>query len=76
MGFMDFNEVTQAQRTQQYAMNMRPVLNKAALFSDESANYQTPFEPELGEQVTIKFRTAVNNVDYVFLICGSHKVCM
>lgn len=70
---MDINAITQAQRAQQYALNMRPVLNKAALFSDESANYRTPFEPEVGDQVTIKFRTAKDNVDYVFVVCGSYR---
>lgn len=73
---MDEKQIAQAQRTQQYALNMRPVLNKAALFSDESANYRTPFEPMVGDRVTIKFRTAKDNVDYVFLICGSQKVAM
>lgn len=70
---MDFNEVARARRVREYAMNMRPVLRKDALFSDESANYRMPFEPEFGDRVTIKFRTWMDNVDYVFFICGSHK---
>jgi alpha-glucosidase len=73
---MDERSIAQAKRTQQYALNMRPVLNKAALFSDESENYRTPFEPQVGDRVTIKFRTAVDNVDYVFLIYGSNKKAM
>lgn len=52
---------------------MRPVLNRKALFSDETANYRTPFEPEIGDRVTIKFRTWMDNVDYVFFICGSER---
>ena len=73
MECMELNEMTQKDRTRQYAMNMRPVLNRAALFSDESANYRTPFEPEVGDRVTIKFRTWMDNVDYVFFICGSER---
>lgn len=74
--FMDFGEVAQAQRRRNYMMNMRPVLNKAALFSDESENYRTPFEPDLWDRVTIRFRTWKDNVDYVFFICGSYRVAM
>lgn len=73
---MDVDKITQAKRTQQYAMNMRPVLNKEALFSDETASYLDPYEPEYGERVTIKFRTYMDNVDYVFFICGSSKIPM
>ncbi len=73
---MDEKEIAKARRVQQYALNMRPVLNKEALFSDETANYRIPFEPEVGDRVTIKFRTARDNVDYVFIICGSRKVLM
>ncbi|HBN57298.1 MAG TPA: alpha-glycosidase [Lachnospiraceae bacterium] len=73
---MDMNMIEQARRTQQYSLNMRPVLNKDALFSDETANYRAPFEPEKGDRVTIKFRTWKDNVDYVFIICKSQKVLM
>lgn len=52
------------------------ILNRAALFSDESRNYRTPFEPEKGEQVTIRFRTAKDNVDQVFFISGSNRIAM
>lgn len=68
--------ITQNQRTQQYTMNMRPVLNKDALFSDDSANYLEPYEPEYGERVTIKFRTYMDNVDYVFFISKSSRIPM
>ena len=70
---MDMNKIAQTMRTREYAINMRPVLNRKALFSDETANYRTPFEPEVGDRVTIKFRTWMDNVDYVFFICGSEK---
>lgn len=73
---MNFNEIEQALRTREYALNMRPVLNRKALFSDETANYRTPFEPEMGDRVTIRFRTWMDNVDYVFFICGSEKIPM
>ncbi len=70
---MDMNKIAQTMRTREYAINMRPVLNRKALFSDETANYRTPVEPEVGDRVTIKFRTWMDNVDSVFFICGSEK---
>lgn len=70
---MDIKEIVQTKRVSEYAINMRPVLNRRALFSDETANYRTPFEPETGDRVTIKFRTWMDNVDYVFFICGSER---
>ena len=33
-------------------------IRKSALFSDETADYRSPVEPEKGETVTIRFRTA------------------
>ncbi len=37
MECMDLKEIAQAKRSREYAVNMRPVLNRSALFSDESA---------------------------------------
>ena len=46
-------------------------INRQALFSDETADYRCPMEPEAGEQVLIRFRTAADNVDRVYLVgCG------
>lgn len=73
---MDEKKIELAQRTLEYTLNMRPVLNKTALFSDESEYYRTPFEAEVGDRVTIKFRTEKDNVDYVFFICGTQKTAM
>lgn len=53
---------------QRYIATMRPIFNKAALFSDTTSNYVFPPEPELFSAVRIRFRTARNNVDYVFLV--------
>lgn len=53
-----------------YMMEMRPVLKKRGLFSDGTADYRIPAEPEAGETVTIRFRAAINNVDIVWLRSG------
>ena len=59
--------VYELNRIQQYIMQMRPVLKKEALFSDGTKDYRNPAEPEVGEVVTIRFRTGKNNVDIVWL---------
>lgn len=60
-------------RRMQYILNMRPVLNKDALFSDGTEYYRSPAEPRAGEVVIIRFRTQKNNVDAVYLAYGDKK---
>ena len=40
-------------RMQQYMSQMRAMFNKHALYSDESPQYQIPFEPNPGDTVKI-----------------------
>lgn len=40
-------------------------LNRDALFSSETEDYRIPAEPDPGQEVTIRFRTARNDVDQV-----------
>ena len=63
-------------RKMQYMMEMRPVLKKRGLFSDGTADYRIPVEPEAGETVIIRFRAAVNNVDIVWLWSGDKRYTM
>ena len=39
---------------------------RQALFSDETEGFRIPAEPEEGDVVTLRFRTARNNIDHVF----------
>lgn len=66
-------QYSDAKRAQEYISKMRPVFNKRALFSDETRQYRTPFEPEAGDVVTIRFRTLKNNVDAVYFISGATR---
>ena len=59
---------SQAARTARYVMEMLPTLNLDALFSDETPAYVEPFEPAVGDTVTIRVRTARANVDEVWLV--------
>lgn len=57
----------------QYILNMRPILNREALFSDGTEYYRSPAEPKPGEVVIIRFRAKRNNVDAVYLVYGNRK---
>ncbi|MBR2527243.1 MAG: glycoside hydrolase family 13 protein [Blautia sp.] len=59
-----------------YIMNMRPVLNMEALFSDGSVYYRQPAQPQAGDTLTIRFRTQRNNVDAVFLVSSDTRLEM
>lgn len=73
---MDLNFFKKADQNQIYMASMRPVLNRRALFSDTTEDYVTPAEPNPYEEITIRFRTAINNIDSVFLICGEERLLM
>ncbi len=51
-------------------------MNREALFSDGTGNYLVPSEPKEFEFVTIRFRTAKNDVDFVRVISGSRAFVM
>ena len=67
---MDFLDGKKTETERKYLSEMRPVFLKKALFSDTTANYVDPPEPNPYGQVTIKFRAAKNNVDTVYLVSG------
>lgn len=43
-------------------------MERAALFCDETIDYRIPAEPEPGDLVTLRFRTARNDADQVYMI--------
>lgn len=73
---MDFERFLRAQKQQEYIASMRPILKKKALFTDTTENYVKPSEPAAYERVTIRFRTAKDNVDRVFFLCNGQREMM
>lgn len=65
---MDLEKLRRTEYNQQYISTMRPVFNRRALFSDTTSEYVIPEEPSAYDLVTIRFRTAKNNVDRVFFV--------
>ena len=61
---------------QDYILSMRAVFNIRALYSDTTSNYLSPEEPEAGDEITVRFRTAKNNVDVVLLVSGGKRLVM
>ena len=50
-------------RLLEYIYNSTSILNFGALFSDGTENYCSPSEPDVGDDITLRFRTAGDNVD-------------
>lgn len=73
---MDNDHFWKAEQSYQYIASMRPVFNRKALFSDTTENYIFPAEPSAYGEVTIRFRTAKNNIDKVFFVCKGVKHIM
>ncbi len=73
---LDFKHYVKLGQDQSYINAMRPVIKKKALFSDMTEDYVSPVEPNPYSEVTIRFRTAVNNVDLVFLMHNDEKHVM
>ena len=73
---MNYENIKNVQKIQEYVTNMRPAFNKRAVFSDETEDYRTPFEPEPGDLVHIKIRTKKNNVDMIYLVFEEQREVM
>ncbi len=67
---------TKGEKIHDYVYNAKPVLNINGLFSDGSEYYVNPQEPEVNQEIKIRFRTAADNVDEVYLIYNGEKIAM
>ena len=50
------------------------VIDREALFCDETQDYRSPYEPDAGDTVCLRLRTARNNADSVFYIEPGTKI--
>lgn len=51
-------------------------MNRQALFSDGTADYVCPPEPAAGDKVTIRLRTAQNDIDEAVIVSGNERIPM
>lgn len=64
------------QSTYLYIDENRPLLNLRALFSDGTKEYCYPCEPQKGDLVTLRFRTAKDNVEGVYVVVDGIRQLM
>ncbi len=52
------------------------MINRQSLFTDETENFKTPYEPDAGDSVTLTFRTLINDVCRVYAVINGtqHKM--
>ncbi len=73
---MDFERIMKAEEQQQYITRMRPLLKKRALFSDTTEDFVTPSQPRSYDEIKIRFRAGINNIDRVYFVCKGVKTLM
>lgn len=49
------------------------MINRNALFSDETPCFKTPYEPCLGDSVTVRIRTLANDALHVYIVINGLK---
>lgn len=70
---INWNELSYSKRLQIYTDYKSSPLVANAIFSDGTSRYRNPVEPEPGERVTIRCRTARANVKDVYLVANGLK---
>lgn len=73
---MDLSKQLSCEEKHIYICNMKPILNKRALYSDGTGNYCFPEETRENDEVTIRIRTAKDNVDSVWIDIDGEKKAM
>ncbi len=73
---LSFDNFSRGEKIQFYIFSTKPALNTKALFSDGTKFYRIPEEPKVGDKVTLRFRTEVDNVDEVILVYRGNRIAM
>ncbi|MDO4166805.1 MAG: glycoside hydrolase family 13 protein [Eubacteriales bacterium] len=71
-----FHKMSKALKTQVYLDNLTVIFNPQALFSDGTASFRIPPEPEAYQQVKLRFRSGRENVDEVYLVFDGKRNLM
>ena len=72
----DYDRHEKIERQKYYINDMRPILDKLAMYSDTTEDYLIPEDPNPYSEVRIRFRAGKNNLDYVFFVCKGQKELM
>lgn len=71
-----FHKMSRQMKTQLYLDNLTTIFNPQALFSDGTQFYRYPTEPDPGDRVRLRFRSARGNLDYVVLVFEGQHIQM
>lgn len=69
----DFSHLSITEKIFRYTFSTKPALNLGALFSDGTEFYRSPEEPLIGDDLRIRFRTGMDNVEQVFLVWNRER---
>ena len=73
---IDFNQMSYTEKLQFYINRMHPAINKDALFADGTPGYRSFTRSGGGYTVTLRFRTAKNNVEQVQVVMDGRTIEM
>ena len=73
---LDLRYMTKLEKKLLYIHNIKPVLNKGALYSDETAVSRNPVEPEPYSEVTIRLRTGTGNIEHAYICYDNNEYDM
>lgn len=69
-----FEQLSKTQKVLSYISMREQILDERAIFSDESIQYRTPLEPSINELTTVRIRTAIDNIDEVYLCYSGRRI--
>ena len=73
---MAYEEQQEISNNENHIENIPTILSKEALFSDETPFFRNPEEAQVGDVVTIRFRTQRDNVAAVIIVSGELRLEM
>lgn len=73
---LNTNIMKKSEKLSTYMRLYKDFFNEKAVFSDETANFRNPVEPEGYQPVKIKLRTAKDNVNEAFIRCNGKNIKM
>lgn len=72
----NFGRLATAEKIFKYTFSLKPALNLGALFSDGTEFYRFPEEPMPHDNLRLRFRTGIDNVEQVYLIWHGERFKM
>lgn len=73
---LPFDQMNKSQKMFTYMQTRQPILEERAVHSDGTLLYRNPSEPEEGDFVVLRLRTAKDNVDEVNLCIRDKKIVL